>query len=141
MQEVIPMRRRATESVRVNQVDFEKVLAGRDDQEVVLGVDTGKYELLCACRWPDRSFERPWRVQNPLEIPTLIGLLQRLRQGRRLVVALEPSGTYGDALRQALQDANIPMQRISPKAAHDYAEIFDGPLWSVLGAGKELRPL
>jgi transposase len=102
------------------------VIAGRDGQELVVGVDVGKYKLLSVCRWPDRSFDRPWCVENPLEIPTFIGLLTQLRQGRRLVVALEPSGTYGDALRQALYDAGIPVQRISPKAAHDYAEIFDG---------------
>jgi len=41
-------------------------------------------------------------------------------------VGLEPSGTYGDALRQALSDAGIAARRVSPKAAHDYAEVFDG---------------
>jgi hypothetical protein len=39
---------------------------------------------------------------------------------------MEPSGIYGDALRQALADAGVAVQRISPKAAHDYAEVFDG---------------
>ena len=41
-------------------------------------------------------------------------------------VALEPTGTYGDPLRQALSDAHLGAHRVSPKAAHDYAEIFDG---------------
>ena len=41
-------------------------------------------------------------------------------------VALEPSGTYGDPFRQALTDAGLNVQRVSPKAAHDYAEVFDG---------------
>ena len=41
-------------------------------------------------------------------------------------MALEPSGTYGAALRQGLQDAGLAMRRVSPKAAHDYAEVFDG---------------
>src|SRR5262249_61285339 len=35
-------------------------------------------------------------------------------------------GTYGDALRQALQQAGLAVHRVSPKAAADYAEIFDG---------------
>jgi transposase len=43
-----------------------------------------------------------------------------------VTVALESSGTYGDALRQALSDAGIEVHRVSGKAAHDYAEIFDG---------------
>src|SRR5262249_30939820 len=31
-----------------------------------------------------------------------------------------------DALRQALHDADLQVLRVHPKAAHDYAEIFDG---------------
>src|SRR5262245_55431572 len=46
--------------------------------------------------------------------------------GRKVVLALESSGTYGDALRQALADAGITVQRVSNKASHDYAEVFDG---------------
>jgi len=65
-------------------------------------------------------------VVNPLQIAEFVRLLHQLGEGRELVVALEPSGTYGDALRQALRDAQIAVQRISPKAAHDYAEVFDG---------------
>jgi transposase len=61
-----------------------------------------------------------------LEIPELVERLKQLGQGRQLRLALEPSGTYGDALRQALHAAGIAVERISPKAAHDYAEVFDG---------------
>lgn len=53
-------------------------------------------------------------------------LLQRVFAGRQLVVAMESSGTYGDALRQALAEAGIVVQRVGTKAAHDYAEVFDG---------------
>src|SRR5262249_24225410 len=45
---------------------------------------------------------------------------------RELVVAMESSGTYGDALRQALGDNGIEVQRVNGKASHDYAEVFDG---------------
>lgn len=77
-------------------------------------------------RWPDRRFERPWRGENPGQVPVWIKLVQELRQGRELVVAMEPSGVYGDAMRQALHDIGVPVMRISPKASHDYAEVFDG---------------
>jgi transposase len=120
------MRSRAYGSVAVNQVDVAKLAQSRPGQDVVMGVDTGKYRLMGVCRWPDGSFERPWRIANPLEIADLVERLKQLGHGRRLRVALEPSGTYGDALRQALHDAGIAVERISPKAAHDYAEVFDG---------------
>ena len=38
---------------------------------------------------------------------------------------MESTGTYGDALRQALTDARLNVHRVSGKATHDYAEIFD----------------
>ncbi len=120
------MRSRAYGSVAVNQVDAAKLAESRPGQEVVMGMDTGKHRLMGVCRWADGKFERPWRVANPMEIPELVDRLKQLGQGRRLRVALEPSGTYGDALRQALHDAGIAVERISPKAAHDYAEVFDG---------------
>jgi len=105
---------------------LHEVTDGRAGQEVVVGMDIGKFEIMAVARWPDRSFARPWRVANPSDVPVLIGLLKELAQGRHLQLAMEPSGTYGDALRQALSDAGFALQRVSPKAAHDYAEIFDG---------------
>ena len=56
----------------------------------------------------------------------MIALIQRMSTGRKLVVALESSGTYGDALRQALADAQVAVVRVGNKASHDYAEVFDG---------------
>jgi transposase len=120
------MRRRAYSAISVNDVDLLKLVEGRDGQAVWVGVDVGKFELRVVCRWSDSRYERPWRLGNPAEIPELVDLLGRLSRGRQLVVALESTGTYGDALRQALADASLAVQRVSSKAAHDYAEVFDG---------------
>lgn len=120
------MRRRAYSARRVNQVEVDPLLQGRDGLALTVGTDIGKFELRVVARWADGRFERPWRVANPSDLPTLVALLRRLAAGRPLVVAMESSGTYGDALRQALADQQIAVQRVSGKAAHDYAEIFDG---------------
>lgn len=125
--EVIPMKKsKPYAAVPVNGVVLAELTRGRAGQEVVVGVDVGKFELLAVPRWGDDDFGRPWRVGNPGQIGVLVGLLVGLGQGRRLRVALEPSGTYGDPLRQACADAGLPVWRVSPKAAHDYAEVFDG---------------
>jgi len=120
------MKSKPYASKRVNDVVVEEVIKGRDGQAVVVGVDVGKLELSVVARWGEKEFERPWRVTNPVEIPVLVGVLRDLGRGRSLRVALEPSGTYGDALRQALDDAGMETWRVSPKASCDYAEIFDG---------------
>jgi transposase len=120
------MRRKAYGAAHVNDVDVAKLVRGRDGQAVVTGIDVGKRNLFAVCRWADGGFERPWRAENPGALGELVTLVQRVGAGRKLVVAMESSGTYGDALRQALADAAIEVQRVSTKASHDYAEVFDG---------------
>jgi transposase len=120
------MSKKAYAATRVNHVEVAELLAGRDGVAATVGIDVGKYELLAVCRWATGQFTRPWRVHNPSELGVLVALLQQVRADRKLVVALEPSGTYGDALRQALADHGFVVHRVSTKAAHDYAEVFDG---------------
>jgi transposase len=120
------MNRKAYRATRVNDVNWEPLARGREGVGITLGVDVGKSTLWPVCRWADGRFERPWRVENPEEIPQLVALIQQMNVGRSLVVAMESSGTYGDALRQALADHGIAVQRVGGKAAHDYAEVFDG---------------
>ncbi len=117
---------KAYRATRVNDVDWDRLARGNEGCDISLGIDVGKLDLWPVCRWAGGRFERPWRVKNPEEIPGLIALIQRMSTGRKLVVALESSGTYGDALRQALADAQVAVVRVGNKASHDYAEVFDG---------------
>jgi transposase len=116
----------------VNKVDVSKLMLGRQGQRAWIGMDIGKFEALAVLRWSDGRFERPWRVKNPEQLGEFLRVVKELSAavksagGELLGVGLEPSGTYGDALRQALSDGGVPARRVSPKAAHDYAEVFDG---------------
>ena len=119
-------RNRTYRAKSVKKVDCRE-LAGRGAPgEVWVGTDIGKRAILAVLRWSDGRFERPWLVKNTAEIAEFVACLQELRREHELVVAMEPTGTYGDALRQALSDARIAVARVSPKVAHDYAEVFDG---------------
>jgi transposase len=120
------MKSRAYRATRVNEVKWDEMARGRDGVGITLGVDVGKQSLWAVCRWADGRFERPWRADNPMEIPSLVSLIRQTSVGRKLVVAMESSGTYGDCLRQALADNAIKVERVSNKASHDYAEVFDG---------------
>jgi transposase len=117
---------KAYRATRVNDVRWKELVRGNEGVGITLGIDVGKRDLWPVCRWDSGRIERPWRVKNPEEIPTLIALIQQMSRDRKLVVAMESSGTYCDALRQALSDARIAVLRVSNKASHDYAEIFDG---------------
>jgi len=121
------MNKRVYCAVGIRHVEINKILVGRDGLDVVAGVDVGKLDLKVVLRWSDGRFEKPWRIANPEEIPRLIEAFQQvLGSGWKLRVAMEPTGTYGDALRQALADAAIELHLVSGKRAHDYAEVFDG---------------
>lgn len=110
----------------VNQIQLTSLLKGRCGQSVWVGVDVGKESLMAVLNWGTKDFERPWKIENPLQIGWLITHLKTLSIDRQLIIALEPSGTYGDAFRQACHDAKITVHRIGTKASHDYAEVFDG---------------
>jgi transposase len=120
------MKSRAYRAVDVNRVEPGPWLQARGDSPVHAGLDVGKESIFCTLRWSTDDFDRPWRARNPSEVIRLVELLSVIGQGRRLIVAMEPTGTYGDALRQALQHAGLQVHRVSPKNASDYAEVFDG---------------
>lgn len=120
------MKSRAYRAVDVNRMELAKWLEGRDETVVHAGLDVGKESLFCTLRWGADDFDRPWRARNPFDVTQLAELLSEVGRGRRLIVAMEPTGTYGDALRQALERAGLQVHRVSPKNASDYAEVFDG---------------
>ena len=127
MQEVIPVKRKTPYSlVDVKEVSIEAMMSARAGQACIAGVDVAKEELVVCLYWPDRSFDRPWRVRSPEEIRLLVQKLKALSMRCPLVVAMESSGTYGDVLRQALGDHGLEVKRVSSKAVKDHAETFDG---------------
>jgi transposase len=129
VQEVIPMKSKAYRAIDVNGIkmdEIELLLRERKETTVHVGFDTGKGSILSAVRWGLNDFERPWRARNPLDVNRLAELVREIGRGRHLVAAMEPTGTYGEALRQALERVGVTPHRVSPKSASDYAEVFDG---------------
>jgi transposase len=119
-------KNRAYRATAVKSVHLEEVMRCREGQAATVGADIGKEEAQVMVRWQDGTFERPWRVKNPGEVRDVTELLTKLSEGRCLKVGMEPTGTYGEAFRQAWTDAKLEVHRVGGKAVHDYAEIFDG---------------
>lgn len=113
--------------VDVNQVQIPALIERHRAQAASVGVDVAKKQHAVCVVWPDRSFERPWKVKSPSQVKLLVQKLVELNAGGCVVtVAMESSGTYGDPLRQALGDAKLEVRRVSSKAVKDQAETFDG---------------
>jgi transposase len=127
VQEVIPVKRKNPYSlIGVNDISIEMLTRDRQGHKAAVGVDVGKNELVVCVVWPDRSFERPWRVKSPEELGVLVAKLVELNRQCSLTVAMESSGTYGDCFRQAAEDAGLVVHRVSAKAVKDDSEGFDG---------------
>ena len=119
------MKSRPYQATCVKNVDIQAILRGQEGIDCDLGIDSSKDDFLLVIRWRTGRFERPWRVKLS-ELAVLIQKLAKLNEGRQMTIAMEPTGSYCDPIRQALHDAGFEVYRVSPKASHDYAEILDG---------------
>jgi transposase len=124
---VIPMKKsRAYRTVKIKNVRLESLLNLRERQRVIFGLDVSKGSIVAMLRWESGETERAWATKNPLEVRRFAEMVALVAARHEVEVAMEPTGTYGDPLRQVLADLGIVVERVSPKASHDYAEIFDG---------------
>ena len=73
------MRRKAYRATDVKDVRLEEVLKRAPAGAVSVGADIGKEAIYGVVRWSDGSFERPWKVKNPEEVATLVGVLRGWR--------------------------------------------------------------
>ncbi|MBI3468073.1 MAG: hypothetical protein HY000_34130 [Planctomycetes bacterium] len=103
----------------VKDVSLEAVLKAAPSGPATVGLDVGKYELhvgkyelSAVLRWHDGSFERPWKAKSPAQIETLVERLREVAQYRPLVVAMESTGTYGEAPRAKLAAAGLSVHRV-----------------------------
>jgi transposase len=127
VQEVIPVSKsRPYSCLSVKSIEIQQLVKTRVGQSPLAGVDVAKDSFVLVLHWPDGSFQRPWRIKSPSEISEAVAKLAELNQHCPVKVAMESSGTYGDALRQALADAQLPVVRVSGKAVKDQSESFDG---------------
>ncbi len=120
------MNKKAYRAVLVKDVEVSSVLSRRSVGALWVGMDVGKSEVFVVVRDGAGEFERPWKVKLPVEIPELVSRLKGLQESRGITIALESTGTYGEALRQSLTDAGLAVRRVRSQATSDYAEIFDG---------------
>jgi transposase len=112
--------------VDVKSVSVESIVQARAGQPCWVGADVAKNEVVVCLYWPDKTFDRPWRVRLPGEVGVMTRKLLELKVHCPLVLAMESSGTYGDVLRQAAADAGIEVRRVSGIAVKGHAEAFDG---------------
>jgi len=110
----------------INNLEVAKLLEALRGRNVTFAMDVAKRELvgvfmevpekvLCSVSW-----------KAPTETMRMVEVLSQAAGVCTLAVALEPTGTYGDAMRGLMHGLGLPVYRVSPKRASDAAEIYDG---------------
>lgn len=118
------MKKRTYRSISVKQVDRQELVGAVVGRRVVVGVDIGKEDpVAVVTSGPLESVVR-FHWSGLSETREVVDLLRSL--GPEVEVVLEPSGTYGDALRWHLGLMGVAVYRVCPKRVHDLAEVFDG---------------
>jgi len=120
------MKKRRYKATNVKQVNWEVVAAQTQGERIIFGVDVAKEEFFAVLMKIDQSVIDTIKWTHPQQTRELSAHLLDDLKCSRLEVVLEPSGTYGDALRHHLSKLGFSIYQISPKRVHDAAEVYDG---------------
>jgi transposase len=119
------MSKRRYHSVECKNVDWQGLSEQVAGRQVVLAIDVAKDDFVTSILCDE---EVAMRVKwlHPQQTRELLDGVGRLTQVASVEAAMEPSGTYGDALRWQLHQRGIEVYQLSPKRVHDAAEVYDG---------------
>ncbi len=120
------MKKHIYRTTDVKVADWTKIGKQTNNQRVVFGIDVAKEDMVGVLMKSDRTVITTLKWQHPQESMALVERLTAKLGCTPLEVVLEPSGTYGDALRMLLQTAGLSVFRVSPKRTNDAKEIYDG---------------
>jgi transposase len=119
------MRKGTYRAVEIKSVNMARVAEAVKGKRVAFAVDVGKEvpfarvvtnkkELVVTVKW-----KQPGQRREVIEWLGQLG-------AERVEVVMEPTGTYGDALRAQAWAAGLEVYRVNPKRVHDAAETYDG---------------
>jgi transposase len=120
------MGKRRYRAVAVKDVDVGRLVEALTNQRIVVAIDVAMEWMFAAVMSEDLTVHVTVKWSHPRETRSFLGLVAQLGRAGDVEVAMEPSGTYGDALRHALLERGWPVFRVSPKRTHDAAEVYDG---------------
>ena len=111
------------QQVRVSEL-VGLVMAG-----CIVALDVAKTKWLVAIATAAGEVVKLFRFEHPVETTAFLKVVTELRggvTGGKVDVVMEPTGTYGDAVRYQLVKSGAKVFMVSPKRTHDSKEIFDG---------------
>jgi hypothetical protein len=96
----------------------------------IVAIDVAKAKYMVALASATGETVKLARFEHPTETPDFLQLVRALQAAlgeEKVRAAMEPTGTYGDAVRhQLVTSCRVSVHMISPKRTHDSQELFDG---------------
>lgn len=120
------MKKRSYRQTDVKNVDWQALREKTENQAIIFAVDVALSAFVGAIVTRDGAILCTLKWTHPVDTRELLEHLLNALGAARLEVVMEPSGTYGDALRYQFQCRHVSVYRVSPKHTHDMAESFDG---------------
>ena len=121
-------RKRTYQTSRVQEVQVAELLplllVG-----CIVALDVAKQRFVVAIATIAGEVVKLFRFDHPTETREFVRVVDELRAGvgsDKVTAAMEPTGTYGDAVRYQLMRAGVAVKMVSPKRTHDSQELFDG---------------
>lgn len=119
------MKKHPYRAKNINQFSVENLCTKLPGGRRIVGIDVGKRIFVVGFAGPEGQVVEHLKFTHPLQTRQFMQLLEALPGQERIEVVMEPTGTYGDALRGQLIAQGIQVFAVSPKRCHDAAEIFD----------------
>jgi transposase len=136
------MKKRAYRSTEITKVNIAQLAEKVKGKKVVFGVDIAKQDNYGALLiWEEKEPVITIKWRHPERSREMVQVLKSLG-ATKVEVALEPSGTYGDPVRNLFWDEGIEVYRVSAKRSHDAVEVYDGvPSWHDAKSGAVIGKL
>jgi transposase len=93
----------------------------------IVAVDVAKSKFVAALATAAGEVLRILRFEHPRQTQAFLRVVEALQASKlEPRVVMEPTGTYGDALRYQCHLRGVRVEMMSPKHTHDFAEVLDG---------------
>jgi hypothetical protein len=98
------MKKRRYKATNVKRVNWERISVQTKGQRIIFGVDVAKEDFFAVLMKADQSVIETLKWVHPQQSRELVEHLLDDLKCSHLEVVMEPSGTYGDALRGYLSE-------------------------------------
>jgi transposase len=118
------MKKRTYQSKKINQINWEEIKKDVDGKRVVFAIDVAKTIQFASLSYRHGECAKLVRWEHPKETALMLDQLAEL--DCPVIVVMESTSSYGDALRHQCNLRWFEVHQASAKRVHDAKEVYDG---------------